>query len=272
MRQDHPSALPQYEVYAVRYAQTLNRRRRENFIAHDPHDGPMPMDYFVWVIRNADRTILVDTGFGERSAKLRGRELLRCPIEALRHLGIEPEAVRDVIITHLHYDHAGNIDKLPNARFHIQEDEMHYACGHHMCQGLFRHAYDIEDVVSMVRRVYAERVQFHQGDQVLAPGVELVLIGGHTKGLQSVRVHTQRGWVVLASDASHYYDNMMEISPFPIVYHVGDMVDGYAKLKRLAQSDHHLIPGHDPLVRARYPHAGAPELDIVQLHLAPKDT
>ncbi|WP_227870630.1 N-acyl homoserine lactonase family protein [Orrella marina] len=269
MGHDLKADLPVYEIFALRYAQIEERRRNENFIAHDPHDGPMPMDYFVWVIRNQERTILVDTGFSERAAKARKRKLLRCPVESLKLLGIDPVTVEDVIITHLHYDHAGNIHKLPNAHFHIQEDEMHYACGHHMCQGLFRHAYDVEDVVELVRRVYAERVLFYQGDQTLAPGIELVLVGGHTKGLQSVRVHTERGWVVLASDASHYYDNMMNISPFPIVYHVGDMVDGYAKLKRLAASEDHIIPGHDPQVRKRYPFEGLPENDIVKLHVAP---
>lgn len=266
------AALPEYEVYALRYAEIPDRMRNDNFIVRDPHDESMPMDYFVWVIRNGERTILVDTGFSKRAALARNRQWMRCPIESLRLLGIEPDLVQDVVITHLHYDHAGNIDKLPNAKFHIQEDEVHYACGRHMCHGLFRHAYDVEDVVELVRTVYAQRVVFYQGDRQLAPGVELVLIGGHTKGLQSVRVHTRRGWVVLASDASHYYDNMQNISPFPIVYNVGDMVDGYSKLSGLAESAQHIIPGHDPLVRKLYPFQGPVEHDIVQLHQSPVGT
>ena len=264
--------LPQYEIYALRYATIQQRMRRENFIVQDPHDEPMPMDYFVWLIRDGQRNILVDTGFNARQAKERGRTLLRCPIGALTLLGLAPEDIEDVVLTHLHYDHAGNIDLLPNARFHVQEDEVDYACGKHMCHGLFRHAYDVEDVVSLVRRVYAERVQFHQGRHELAPGVELIKIGGHTKGLQSLRVHTARGWVVLASDASHFYENMEKPSPFPIVFHVGDMVAGYATLRAAAASAQHIIPGHDPIVRARYPFHGKPEDDIVALHLPPQTT
>jgi len=72
-------------------------------------------------------------------------------------------------------------------------------------------------------------------------------------GLQCVRVNTQRGWVVLASDASHFYDNMLLGAPFPIVYDVGQMLEGYASLRRWADSDAHVIPGHDPLVLQRYP-------------------
>jgi len=214
--------------------------------------------------------VLVDTEFGERAARARNRTLLRCPIDSLKLLGIDPASIKDVVITHLHYDHAGNLDKLPQARFHIQESEVHYACGRHMCQGLFRHAYDIEDVVELVRSVYADRVVFYEGDQTLAPGIELLHIGGHTRGLQSVRVHTRRGWMVLASDASHYYDNMRNISPFPIVFNVGDMIDGYAKLNRFAESADHVVPGHDPEVLKRYPSFGSVDQGIAQLHLEPK--
>ena len=122
-----------------------------------------------------------------------------------------------------------------------------------------RHAFEVEDVVGMVRRVYQGRVRFHDGDAELAPGVSLHHIGGHTMGLQVVRVHTARGWVVLASDASHLYANMEQVRPFPIVYSVGDMIDGYRRLAELADSAAHIVPGHDPLVMQRYP---APSADL----------
>jgi glyoxylase-like metal-dependent hydrolase (beta-lactamase superfamily II) len=122
-----------------------------------------------------------------------------------------------------------------------------------MSEERYRAAYEVEDVVGMVRRVYENRVRFHDGDAEIAPGVSVHLIGGHTMGLQVVRVATRRGWVVLASDASHFYANMEEIRPFPIVYSVADMVEGYRKLQSLADSPEHLIPGHDPLVLERYP-------------------
>ncbi len=124
--------------------------------------------------------------------------------------------------------------------------------------------------VDLVRRVYADRVSFYDGAHTLAPGIELVKIGGHTKGLQSVRVHTARGWVVLTSDASHYYENMEKPSPFPIVFHLGEMLAGYDTLRNLADSADHLVPGHDPLVRKIYPFWGDPANDIMALHQPPK--
>ncbi len=257
-----------YEVYAIRYA-TVARKRPENFMAYDPHDGPMPMDYFIWVIRNDARTVVVDTGFNQQAAVERKREFLRCPIESLRKLEIDPAAVTDVILTHLHYDHAGNIKLLPNARIHLQEEELQFATGRYMKYDAMRHSYAVDDVVDIVRGVYQKRVCFYQGDAQLVPGIELVHVGGHTKGLQAVRVHTRRGWVVLASDASHFYDNMELESPFPIVYHVGDMLDGYQKLLKLGDSSAHLIPGHDPQVMLRYPRWGEGSEEIFCLHQEP---
>jgi glyoxylase-like metal-dependent hydrolase (beta-lactamase superfamily II) len=83
--------------------------------------------------------------------------------------------------------------------------------------------------------------------------VSLHHIGGHTMGLQVVRVETRRGALVLASDASHFYANMEQVRPFPIVWSVAEMVDGYRRLRALAESPAHIIPGHDPLVLQRYP-------------------
>jgi glyoxylase-like metal-dependent hydrolase (beta-lactamase superfamily II) len=243
---------PQYEVYAVKYAHHA-RRASENFIGGDPHDGPMPLDYFVWLLRGAGREIVVDTGFSAAMAAKRGREHLRCPTAGLGLLNVDSKKINDVVITHLHYDHIGNFDLFPAATFHLQDLEMNYATGRHMAQPVFGGAYEVEDVVGMVRRVYAGRVRFHDGDAELAPGVSLHLIGGHTMGLQVVRVATRRGWVVIASDASHFYANMEEVRPFPIVYSVADMVEGYGRLGALADSREHIIPGHDPLVLERYP-------------------
>src|SRR5207247_9731148 len=96
-----------YEIYAVRYAHH-ERRASENFIGGDPHNGPMPLDYFVWAIKGTARTWIVDTGFDAERATQRQRNVLRSPAEGLKTLDIDPDAIEDVIITHMHYDHCGN--------------------------------------------------------------------------------------------------------------------------------------------------------------------
>jgi glyoxylase-like metal-dependent hydrolase (beta-lactamase superfamily II) len=256
---------PIYEVFAVKYA-TRPAQRIANFLGGDPHDAPMPMDYYVWVIRDARRIVLVDTGFAQDMADKRHRTLLRHPADALRLLGIEAGEVRDIVITHLHNDHAGTLGDYPNARFHLQDGEMAFATGRHMCCGMFNRAYEPDHVCGMVRLVYGDRVVFHDGDEAMAPGISVHRIGGHTDGLQVVRVHTARGWVVLASDASHYYEHFEQDRVFPLVYSVGDVLQGYRKLKSLAASPAHVVPGHDPLVMERYPSAG-PDLDGIAVRL-----
>ena len=81
-----------YEVYAVKYA-TRDGTRSANFIGGDPHDAPMPMDYFVWVARGGGRTFVVDTGFNAEVSEKRKRTFLRSPVEVLAALGIDVRVI-----------------------------------------------------------------------------------------------------------------------------------------------------------------------------------
>jgi glyoxylase-like metal-dependent hydrolase (beta-lactamase superfamily II) len=258
--QDTPAP---HAVYAIRYAHHA-RRASENFIGGDPHDGPMPLDYFVWAIVDArGKAWVVDTGFDAATGAARRREVLRDPAEGLRLVGIDPDAVEDVIVTHLHYDHAGNHHLFPRARFHLQDREMQYATGRCMCHGALRAPFAVEDVKRMVERVFTDRVVFHDGDATLAPGLSVHRLGGHTMGLQIVRVWTTRGWLVLASDAAHLYANMETGRPFPIVHDVAAMLEGHRRAYALASAPELVIPGHDPLVMERFPPATPASAGIV---------
>ena len=215
------------------------------------------MDYFVWVARNELHTVVIDTGFDAAAAQRRGRQLLREPGDGLGLLGVDCDQVKHVIITHLHYDHAGNLQLFPRARFHLQESEMAFATGPHMAHPFFAHAYDLEGVLSMVRLVYGAQVQFHNGDAEIVPGITVHHVGGHTLGLQVVRVWTRVGWVVLASDAAHYLANMTSGRPFPIVADVTQMIAGWERLQEACQpaAVHH--PGPRSARHAALSRAGA---------------
>jgi glyoxylase-like metal-dependent hydrolase (beta-lactamase superfamily II) len=241
-----------YEVFAIRYGHSA-RRSPENFIGGDSHDVPMPLDYFNWVVRNDRRTVVVDTGFDAASARKRSRELVQPVNVGLRSLGIECSTVSDVIVTHMHYDHAGNDGLFPSACFHVQDAEMAYATGRCMCHPILNHPYDVDNVTAMVRRVYEGNVRFHDGASEFAPGITLHRIGGHARGLQVVRVKTARGHVVLASDTAHFYAHLDRRRVFPTVDSVADVLEGYDTVLKLATSRDHIIPGHDPLVLDLYP-------------------
>lgn len=254
-----------YKVYALKYAER-KCKRQEHFIGGDPLDEEMPMDYFVWAVVDADKTWVVDAGFDRRDAEQRCRNLVRRISEGLAAMGIEASKIEDLIVTHMHYDHIGGLGQFPKARLHLQEKEIQYACSRHMAHEALSHAYTAEHIAAMVHEVYKGRVVFYNGDMELAPGLSVHLVGGHTMGLQVVRVRTGLGWLVLASDASHYYENMEAGRPFPVVHNVGDMIEGYGTMRRLADSPRYIIPGHDPMVLRRYP-AAAPGLEGIAVRL-----
>lgn len=258
-----------YEIYALKYGERTGTRGLV-FVGGDPHDAPLDMDYFLWVVRNDARTVVVDVGYGRAEGEARGRTFLRSPDDALALLGIDAATVADVVITHMHYDHAGNLASFPGARFHLQDRELTYVTGRSMRHRALNHSFRVGDVQEMVGLVYADRVEFHDGDAALAPGVTLHHIGGHTPGQMSVRVATERGAVVLASDAAHYYESFERDRVFIAHESMTGMLEGYRTLRSLADSDDHIVPGHDPLVLRRYP-PPSPDLAgiVAALHVAP---
>ena len=140
-----------WEVYAVRYAEH-QRKAAENYIGGDPHDVLQPLDYFVWVIKNDKRTFLVDTGFDQPVGTKRGRTVVTPINEGLKRLGVEPDKIEDIIISHMHYDHCGNVDMFPRARYHVQDKEMNYCTGRCMCHKQLRNSYEEDYVVSMLQQ------------------------------------------------------------------------------------------------------------------------
>lgn len=260
-------AAPVTRIDAIRYARH-ERPGGENFVRPvDDHDLPMPLDYFVWAIHREDGSpVIVDTGFGEDAAVARGRIITRPLIEGLRDAGIDHLSVEDVILTHLHYDHAGSLSLFPNARFHVQDAEVAFATGRQIRDREIRAPFDGEPVAQLVRKLYADHVVFHDGDAEFAPGILLRLCPGHTAGLMVVSCETERGPVVLASDAAHLYANIMRGIPFPIF--IDEPAYGRAQQRVLdlaGGSLDHVIPGHDPLVLACFPS----ENDIARVDLAP---
>ena len=259
-----------WEVYALKYADHNIRHRSDSFLFDDDHNAPCPLDYFVWILKNGDKTILVDTGFDKQESIARGRDLHETPAELVARFGIQPQHIDNVIVTHMHYDHAGGLGDFIHATFHLQQQEMQYATGPCMCHGVLQKPFTVEHVCTMVKQLYSGKLVFHDGSSEITPGVEVHLIGGHSRGLQCVRVKTRRGWLVLASDASHYYENFLNGTPFPIVVDLEEMLNGFNTLRKLADTEQHIIPGHDPAVRKLYPTVFENDDSIVRLDIEPQ--
>ena len=260
--------MSDWEVFAVKYADRNARQRGDSFIFDDNHDAPHPMDYFMWLLRRGDELILVDTGYDANEAESRDRPIRLDPVAALAPLGVTPEDITQLIVTHLHYDHAGGLHLFPNATLHLQEAEMAYATGPCMCHDTLKMPFTAGHICEAIQRLYAGKVIFYDGEAQVADGVTVHCIGGHSRGLQCVRVRTRAGWMVLASDAAHYYENVFERKPFPIVVDLQNMLDGFETLERLASKRSLIVPGHDPLVRALF--AAGPAEHITRLDPGPE--
>jgi glyoxylase-like metal-dependent hydrolase (beta-lactamase superfamily II) len=243
-------------VYAIRYAHREARRAEHFYGPHppDPHDAPMAMDYFLWAITGDGGPVVVDAGFTPETARRRGREVVADPIEVLAALGIEAAEVADVVLTHLHYDHSGFLAAFPRARFWVQDEEMAFWTGRYAGRGEIGRIVEPPDIVELVRLNFERRVRFVDGDEEMAPGITLHRVGGHAPALQVVRVVADGGPVVLASDATHFYENLQADHPFSIVHSLPGMYAAFDRVRALAGGDDdRIVPGHDPLVLERYP-------------------
>jgi glyoxylase-like metal-dependent hydrolase (beta-lactamase superfamily II) len=247
-----------WEVLAVRYGSRVTTRADYylRFATYGEPDGPLPMDYFFWVLRGPSETILVDTGWNPAVAAGRGRTLLLEPARAMEELGAGPGTVSRVVVTHLHWDHTGNLRLFPDAQLLVQERELELwgsPIGRRLQFSAHAEADDIEHVL---QADWSGRVQRLRGDADLAPGVQARLVGGHSPGQMLLVVETASGPVVLASDVIHYYEELERDWPCSILADLAETYAGYDLLRELgANGKARIVAGHDPLVLERFPRA-----------------
>lgn len=249
-------ALPIYEVHAVRYATLVGYPTRWLVQGADSSrttDGAM----MVWLLRGGDRTVLVDAGF-YRDAFVQGYDFegYRRPTEALAALGVTPESVTDVVVTHVHWDHVGGADLFPNARVWIQRDEF----DHHV--GPDGEALDeaIAPVhAAMLARLRSEgRVRLVEGDdQEILPGIRAYTGGRHTHASQYVGVRTRSGTVVVASDNVYLYENLDRHVPIGATLDAEANLAAQDRMRTLAAEERLIVPGHDAAVFERFATLGA---------------
>ncbi len=245
---------PQYHVYAIRYA-TLPSFPVASLVAGAETSRKMDIAMMVWLIQGNGRNILVDSGFyRDRLMKQWKPVDFVKPSEAIARMGLRPEDVTDLIISHAHWDHAGGVDLFPKARTWIQKDELEYYAGSAWRSARTHGGIDPEDILALVKLNTDGRVGLVDGDaQEILPGITCYTGGKHTYASQFVTVNTAAGTVVLASDNMYLYENLEKHVPVAQTLDAASNLRAQDRMKQLASAPRLIVPGHDPAVMTRFP-------------------
>jgi glyoxylase-like metal-dependent hydrolase (beta-lactamase superfamily II) len=254
-----------YEVFALRYGGQGTSRSRlfSKYDYYGEPDAPSPIDYYFWLVRNERRTVLVDCGFDRQRGLERNRHQDTSPIELLARMGVSPKDVDHVVISHIHYDHVGNVGLFPNATFSLAREELEFATGPYVDRVVYSRVVDQTEVHLICQLAQDERLTFVDRSAEPFPGIRATTVGGHTPGQMIVEVGTCAGRIVLASDAAHVYEEFERDRPFSGYHNLDGMFSTYELLRELdTRPATTIVPGHDPLVRARFRPA---ETDCIDL-------
>jgi glyoxylase-like metal-dependent hydrolase (beta-lactamase superfamily II) len=257
------------DVFAVRVGRRQTDTRSGKFYRYGIYglpDDRLVMDFYFWVIVRGSSVVLFDTGYSQHALTHRGEApFLVEPMAALGHLGIGPEDVTDVIVSHFHWDHTGNIAQFPNARLSFQQAELDFWTGPIAAKPTFVDTIESHEVDYLAKAHADGRVNVLTGDAELFPGITALHVGGHTPGQQMLRIERPgRRPVILTSDAAHFYEEVDDDRAFLIFADLPGLYSTYARLRDLQADGAAVVAGHDPLVMERFaPVPGSEEFAVL---------
>ncbi|WP_336659415.1 N-acyl homoserine lactonase family protein [Leucobacter sp. USHLN153] len=241
-----------WEITVIRHG-IRHATRSEAYMSYGFYgepDGEHTTAYYLWILRNGDQVIHVDTGYSTAGARKRGRTVLIDPLEALAHLGCSASDGNPVVVTHAHYDHIGNVAAFDRSPIYIAASEFEFWTSDLAPRTLFSHFGDQDEVAHLVAARADGRLREFSGRLELAPGVELIEVGGHTPGQLVVLVNTRAGRVLLASDAAHFHE---ELERDMLFASMADLPQSYRTLDWIReQEDLIVVTGHDEAELGRF--------------------
>ena len=247
-------STPQYEIYAIRYA-TIPGFAVSGLVAGADPARKLDIAMMVWLVRGSGRNVLVDSGFyrDQFFKQWHVTDFIK-PSDALARVGLKPEDITDVIITHMHWDHADGMDLFPKAKIWLQKDELEYYAGEAWQSRRTHGGIDPDDVLAAVKLNTQGKVGLVNGDaQEILAGITCYLGGKHTYASQYVGVNTAAGVVILASDNVYLYENLEKHVPIAATLDPASNLAAQDRMKQLAAASGLIIPGHDPAVMTKFP-------------------
>jgi glyoxylase-like metal-dependent hydrolase (beta-lactamase superfamily II) len=166
--------------------------------------------------------------------------------------------ITDVIITHMHWDHADGMDLFPNAKIWIQKDEFGYYTGAAWQSGGKHGGIEPDDVLTLVRLNTSAKVNLVDGDNVeILDGIKVYTGGRHTFASQYVSVRSANGVIVIASDNMYLYENLDKHLPIAQTFDADSNLKAQDRMKQIASRPDLIVPGHDPMVFVKFPKPGS---------------
>lgn len=248
-------SAPRWRVSAIRYA-SRPTSRADVFYRYQQYgepDGPQEMAYFIWLLQSDTHTILLDTGFSREGGRRRGWSHIVSPLEALRSLGIAPDAVDAVVVSHLHYDHTGHLAAFRGVPMFVTRAEVETWSSAVATRAQFAVHIEPSEIAVLSECISAGSVEVFDGECEIAPGVLGMEVGGHSPGQMIVRVMTESGPAILASDAVHFYEELERDRACGVLVDLEKVYGAYDRINDLlAEPGARFVPGHDPLVMERF--------------------
>ena len=244
---------PEYEIFAIRYA-TIPDFQVSGLVQGADPTRKLDIAMMVWLIRGGGKNILFDSGFyREQFFKQWHVNDFVKPSDAVAKFGVKPEDVSDVIISHMHWDHADGMGLFPKAKVWLQREELEYYAGSAWQSQRTHGGIDPDDVMAAVKLNLAGRAGLVDGDaKEILPGIVAYTGGKHTYQSQFITVNTAKGVVVLASDNMYLYENLDKHVPIASSLDKDSNLRAQDRMKQLAAEPRLIIPGHDPEVMKRF--------------------
>ena len=245
--------MPQYEIYAIKFAGPITSSGAFVMWMKDWNEV-VKRNYYLWCLKGPETTIIVDTGVSPLMARERKLVGYVSPSEVLKSIDVDADQVQHVIMTHIHWDHAGGLSLFPNARIYIQKDEYQFWMKDPIAKRPPFGLYWDEMLKTDIETTDKEgRLTLINGDHKILPDIECLLAPGHSIALQAIAVNTAKGIAILGSDCAHFFKNYQQDWPSSLIIDMVAWMRSYDKLKSKVSSPELLFPGHDPLMSQNYP-------------------